>query len=440
MQQKARSSLSMLVHGEGAAISASLITGAKFQFEDLPFKNWREGFGNGLQQLKVEDAFKVSHFQERFNDIYNNYNGVQDDIINSPEYANIKNQIRGMSVQRRWEYERILSDSSSQGSAEKVLGAYTSDGSYRSWTPDELKTLSESNRIQAETDEILSKRRIIYEGHHGRAISKIPYDDMDKMYDPDNVRIYSPKGHLEDAHQGNWHNTSNEPYTDITDRTKDIKYAEREQFDKNSDADVIIGISIGVIAGSISAIIKYRELSKSPLPWNKKKVIAIAGSFISGAATGVIPYIVINQMNTPLDQFIENGLAEVFNHGDILIQDSLLDNIADASGDFVVIMSAIAIRSLIQGGIEGSRVGFKHAAKTFGSTMARTSLEQGGFFVLQLILDSLTPIPDPVLGPVITVLRISYSVGKITLSIKHRKKIVQVKLDSLHDAAYALLT
>jgi hypothetical protein len=436
MQRNANSSLSMLIHSEGAAISAALVRGAKFQFEDLPFKSWRDGFGNGLRQLRAEDINKASHFQERFNEIYQNYGGVQNYIVNSPEYHNLKDQVRGLSTQRRLEYERFLSGHSSTESATKVLGAYVSSGDYRPWTPEDLNTLANTNKIMAEPDEFLGKR-INYEGHHGRSISNIPYNKMDQMYDPDNVRLYSPKGHLDHAHEGSWKNTPNKPYSDITDRTKDIKYAEKEQYERSSNADAIIGISMGVVAGSISAIIKYKELSKSPLPWNRKKVMAIAGSFATGAATGVIPYIVINQINTPLDQFLENGLAEVFNSGDMLIQDSLLDNIADASGDFVVIMSAIAIRSLIQGGIEGRRFGLKQAANTFGNTMIRTSIEQGSFFVLQLILDSLTPIPDPVLGPVITFLRVSYGVGKITLSIKHRKQITQVKLDSLHDVAYA---
>jgi hypothetical protein len=102
-------------------------------------------------------------------------------------------------------------------------------------------------------------------------------------------------------------------------------------------------------------------------------------------------------------------------------------------------MSAIAVRTLIQGGLQANRLGIRGSAANVRDTLVRTSIEQGAFFALDLILDCITPIPDPVLGPVITGLRITWSVGKITLSIKHRKRLTAKRLDALHDAAYAIV-
>lgn len=439
MYAKSRSSISMLLHGEGAAASAALINGIKYNAEVIPFKNWQQSFVDSLNQMKSDDGLRVASFQDRFNDISQAHNDIQDEIVKSPAYKNLINSIRGPGVQRRiGGYERFFSENSSDETAAKILGGYQSDGSYHTWTEDELNILSTSNKILVDPGENLGKH-VFYQGHHGRAISKIPFDDMEKMYDPDNIRIMTAKAHLKVGHEGNFRNTSSDPYSEITDRSEDIKAEERSRFDRESNLDEIVGISIGLAAGSISAILKYRELSKHPLPMNRQKALTIAGAFVSGAATGVVPYIVLKEVSTPIRGFIETGVSDVFLDGSNLVQDSLLDNLTDASGDFLIIMSAIAVRSLIQGGIQSSQIGFAEAAKNLGSTMARTSIEQGAFWALQLVLDSLTPIPDPVLGPTITVLRVSYSVVKMGLSAKHKKKISSLKLDSLHDAAYAVV-
>ncbi|MCK4821807.1 hypothetical protein KA005_38940 [bacterium] len=438
MPDQSRSSLSMLIHGEGAAISAALINGIKYNAEVLPYKDWQQSFVDGLNQMNSEDGLQVASFQDRFAEVSHESSGVQEAIVNNPAYKNLVNKVRGLSVPRRFEYERYFSDNSSHETAEKVLGGYQSDGSYHNWTDDEFNKLSETNRILADPSEHLGKRTI-YEGHHGRGISKTSFDDMGKMYDPDNVRIMSPKGHLQDGHGGNWKNTSSEPYSDITDRADEIRTEERAHYSRESNLDEIVGITIGVAAGSIGAILKYRELSKHPLPWNRKKAIAIAGAFLSGAATGVVPYLVLQEISNPIRDLLQTGIADVFTDGNYLLQDTFLDNIADASGDFFIIMSAIAVRSLIQGGIQANQIGFTGAARNFGSTIARTSVEQGAFWALQLVLDSITPIPDPVLGPTITIIRVSYSVVKIALTVQHKKRISSRKLDCLHDAAYAVV-
>ncbi|GEM_PF-4647647 len=438
MQDRSESSLSMLLYGEGAVISASLINGIKYNAEVISYKDWQQSFFDGLNQMNSEDGLQVASFQDRFAEISRDSNGVQEEILNNPAYRNLVKKIRGLSVSRRFDYERYLSDNSSQETVEKVLGGYQSDGNYHNWTENELNRLSESNRILADPSEHLGKRAI-YEGHHGRGISNTPFDDMGQMYDIDNVRIITPKAHLQDGHGGNWNNTSTEPYSEVSDRTDEIRLKERAHYDRESNLDEIVGITIGVAAGSISAIIKYRELSKHPLPWNQRKIAAIADAFISGAATCIVPYFVLQEISNPIRNLIHDGICDIFTDGSCLVQDTFLDNIADASGDFFIIMSAITVRTLIQEGFQANQIGLSRAARNFGSTIARSSIEQGAFWALQLVLDSITPIPDPVLGPTITVIRVSYSVVKIVLTVKHKKRITSRKLDCLHDAAYAVV-
>ena len=235
MYAKSRSSISMLLHGEGAAASAALINGIKYNAEVLPFKNWQESFVDSLNQMESEDGLKVASFQDRFNDISQAHNDIQDEIVKSPAYKNLINSIRGPGVQRRiGGYERFFSENSSDETATKILGGYQSDGSYQNWTEDQLNKLSTSNKILVDPGENLGKH-VNYQGHHGRAISKIPFDDMEKMYDPDNIRIMTPKAHLKVGHEGNFHNTSTDPYSEITGRSEDIRAEERSHFDITYD-------------------------------------------------------------------------------------------------------------------------------------------------------------------------------------------------------------
>ncbi len=426
--------LEMLIHGEGTAVSASILITAKYFTEVLPFKDWRMGFINGLNSMNSEDTTQIAQFQNQFDSIVGKYDGVKETITESPEYHNLIKKIRGVGVPRRWDYERFIAENTSNSTRNSTLGYYDSNNVYRHWTQSDYERMAAGNRISVEPGENLGKRFNI-EGDHGLSISQTPYDDMKKMFDPDNIRLRTPKGHLQIGHGGNWQNSGGEPHSDITSRVKNSMHGEREHYDNSSNFDEQLAVAFGIIGGSISAILKYIQFSKDPLPWNRRKYLAMAGAFASGAATGTIPYIVILAIKNPLRNFIEEGLAEVFNNCQTLVQDSILDNLADASGDFVLIMSAIAVRSLLQSGFQFSQLGYKVSAENFSRSIVQASLEQGAFFGIDFLLHFI--VPDPTI--IVLGIRLTYAAIKIFKNSEHQSRLVQHRIDSFHDVAYATI-
>lgn len=434
-QMHSSSRLEMLIHGEGAAVSASIINTVKYYTEDLPFKNWQTNFNVGLNSMKSEDLLHEAEFQSQFDSISDQYGGIKEEIIESSEYKDLINRIRGTGVPRRWDYERFIYENTSEDVHGSILGYYDSNGEYNNWTDSDYEQMSAGNRIIVEPGENIGKRFII-EGHHGRSISQTSYDDMTSMFDPDNIRLSTPKGHLQHGHEGNWQTSGNEPYTEVTDRVNAVTEAERRHINDSSNHDEMLAIVFGMIGGSISAILKYIQLSKDPMPWNRRKYLSLAGAFASGAATGSIPFIVILAIKDPLGEIIESGIEEIFNNGQSLAEDSMLDNLAEASGEFSLIMGAILVRTFIQSGAQYSQYGYKAATGNFVHTIKRASSEQAVFVGIRLILDAV--IPDPTF--IVTGIRVIWSIFKIKMSIEHRKRLVQRRLDSFRDVAFAAIT
>jgi hypothetical protein len=436
--QQNKESLTTLLHGEGAAITSALLVAVKYSTENVPYNAWRGGFADTLTEMRLGDLQKSTEFQQGFDKIAEQYSGIKDDIIDAPEYKDLINKVRGTGIPRRWDYERFFINNTSESTSSKILGAHLSGGGYKNWSPEDIEQIQSSNKVLVGSGENLGKR-FTMEGHHGESISSMQFDDMKQVYDPDNIRIGTAKWHLQEGHGGAWTNQYSERYTDISDRAEDIRNGERNHFDSAIKYDDSIGISMGIAAGSICAIIKYSQLSKSHLPWSRKKCLEVVASFASGAITGFVPYVAIQHINTPVRNLLENTLSEAFASGEMVDPESFLGNLADAGGDFTIIIAAISIRTLLQGGMQIHQIGGKAALSNIVATLGRTTVEQGAFFAIDLLLDNLTPIPDPALAAIVTTLRVTYSVGKIGFSIKHQKELATKRICYLHDAAYAIV-
>ena len=437
-QSKQNHSRAMLLHGEGAAIAASLITDAKYRTEMLPYKEWRGEFASDFDEPRADDSSTIINYQEQFRSISEQYDGVEDAIAESTEYQVLTDQMRGTGVSSRWDYERFFINNSSEETHGDILGAYQSDGSYRYWTSDELKTIGSGGRALAQSGENLGQR-VTYEGHHGMDVSSLDYEDIENIHNPDGIRLFTPRGHLEVGHDGSWSNPSDAIYTDITDRTDSIIREERFYYSDQEKTDDLVGLTMGVAFGSIAAIAHYKQLLQNPAPWNRHRALLVTGAFLSGAATGFVPYLLIRQMHNPIRESIENNLAIYFNEGELLPQDSLLDSFADASGSFVLIMSAITVRTIMQGSFQFHRRGAKETLGQMSSVLKRSTVEQTGFFTLQMMLDSLTPMPDATLSLFITSTRVLYGFGKMGMHYNHSQKLDQENLNAFYDAAYGVL-
>jgi len=243
-----RGALEALVHGEGAAISASLLLGVKHYTEYLPYREWSHSFDAGLRAMQVEDQHAAHGFQMVFAEISEKYSGTKADITTSPEYRNLINQVRGEGVPRRWDYERYLGQHAESAKHSGVFGGYQSDGHVHAWTDADWQQIQHGNRVAVGEGGSLGKHTI-FEGHHGDAIHSMVsghYDDMGKMYDPDNIRLGTPKWHLEQGHHGSWQNQVGGRFTDISDHGHDAKVSTRDFYDNQSHAEEAVAMALGV--------------------------------------------------------------------------------------------------------------------------------------------------------------------------------------------------
>lgn len=426
-----------LLYGEGFKISAATLEGVKNQTELFPFKDWRFDFRDGLREMRIDDTSKIQRFTNEFNLISERYNGQLQLIPVSEEYEKLVNKIRRDGVDRRWDYEKYLIDNSKISKYNNVLGAIESSGEKRYWTIEEMEMISQGDRPSAEANEILGNKRITYEGAHGKSMSIMDTGDITSMYDPNNVAPYSPKGHLKVSHKGNFGNTSNETITNITDTTNELEEKQRIILDKEENADLAAGLALGLIAGSISAIIKFRKLSRNQKPWNVKMTTQVLGAFIKGSSVVGLPFMIVQEIDNPVRDMIDSMVSMYISDGSALPIDSFADNMADTLGDFSIIITAIAVSRVVSSVYNNKNRGYDEFGKNIINELKRPLIEQIGFAAFDLVLDNATSIPDPQINAIVTAARITYSIGKIGGNIKSRKNLHEYKLKCIYDASVA---
>ena len=189
----------------------------------------------------------------------------------------------------------------------------------------------------------------------------------------------------------------------------------------------------------MSAIIKYRQISKSPLPWDKTKTLAIVGSFAYETTTGILPYMVIKEIRKPLNGLIEDGLSDLFAGGMDVAQDSLLDNVGDALGDSSIIFLAISLRTAFSLVKDSREFGFRSSLSSAAERLKIAAFEQSSFVLIDILIDNFTDFGDSYVNAIVISLRIVYGLGKIAMNSGHNKKKIKQRLVLLEEAAYSSL-
>jgi hypothetical protein len=324
--------------------------------------------------------------------------------------AKLLGNFRNKDVLDRWKFEKLFADNidTPRGDILGVLDADGADGTvFRSYNPNEFYELVSYGKVSG------------IEGHHINAVQSILDNPNDKeaflrTFSPDNIRLATDEGHdaIHRAAGGFGEPTSGyaREVGDKYDRIIDSKKG--QAFD--NDGMMATSIAIGILAGSISAIIKYRQLKDSNSPWAHKVALEFLSS---GLGTGITSLIAMQAGNLVAEELLNESVAIASYIGmdaSAAVVNSLIDSAASFAVFDIVRLGKSSISQLSKG-VNADTL------STIGNNAICMAGEQLGFFLLGLALDSIVPIPDPVVGPMVSVFRISYRVGKTVVNLEKEK-------------------
>jgi hypothetical protein len=179
--------------------------------------------------------------------------------------------------------------------------------------------------------------------------------------------------------------------------------------------NMTLTLSAGIVSGSITAIVKYQQLKQDPRPWQQKAAIVVGSALLSSASAS-ISLLVAQQANIFVTNLTADFAVELAGFIGFDASSNVIGSLLGASASYAVFdvirLGATTIREVQQGhSLAQIKYGLGNAAMGIIG-------EQFGFFLLGIMLDSFTPIPDPVVGTIVNVLRVGTSVVKTASDIE----------------------
>ncbi|MFC1513591.1 hypothetical protein ACFL5P_01145 [candidate division KSB1 bacterium] len=345
-----------------------------------------------------------------------------EDIKSSGILASIPDDIkeaRRIGVSHAWKWDQFLA--SPENNAPRELFYYYDDSGNRTkFSNDQMRMLQENGKVSFEGKTL--------EGHHINSVSCDP-SNLDEAANPENIIwATSRKGHL-NLHNGSWNNPTSGETNDIYEKIEKIENH------KEYLGDLKAYFVTGLLFGSIFAIIKLRELSKSKKPWDKKFLL-----FTGSLAYGTTLYGGIAAISERSGDLLSSNTSSYF--FDNLL---LMDNIDINSQVFESLLDSaitIEIAVILRIGIKAITKYYQgNSIKEFFPEMGKAVLiitaESTGFILAGIVLDSWPDIPDPYIYPIIISLRIAYSIWKVV--VNYKISILQEKcLEKRHDTIYEM--
>lgn len=370
------------------------------------FVKWQDQFSGGYKDLWDNVLSK----QEGNWSKWLGYLGGSPEAPQSVSSAKLLNTFRNQDVATRWKFEKLFGDNIDSQNAD-ILGVFDADGTggivFRPYSPNELSDMLKEGNIGR------------FEGHHINAVQGILVDPTDKelflrTFSPDNIRLTTDEGHdaIHGAAGGFGEPTSGYA-REIGDKYDRIIDSKKGQAFDNDDM-MATSIAIGVLAGSISAIIKYRQLKDSNSPWAHKVAVEF---LFSGLGTGITSLIAMQAGNAVSQELLNESFALASYIG-LDASGEVVNSLIGSAAGFAVFDVVRLGKSSISQLSKGINV---DSLRTLGDDAICMAGEQLGFFLLGLALDSIVPIPDPVVGPLVSVCRISYRVGKAVVNLDKEK-------------------
>ena len=194
---------------------------------------------NGYNAQLNEYLIKLNTLRARDAQRYN---------LSSPNQA-----ARNMGVKRAWMYEKADIEMGGSGSA--------------NWSAEEKAQILKHDSVRGA------------EGHHQQNVS----DHPEQQANPDNIKFYKTKDeHLQDGHDGNWDNESNQP---LTDKNKMLEKSNSKRVFKNELKGLGLAVAIGSAVGLTIGFIT--TLAQSGITPDTLKLATIEG-LKSSAESGML--------------------------------------------------------------------------------------------------------------------------------------------------------
>ena len=194
---------------------------------------------NGYNAQLNEYLIKLNTLRARDAQRYN---------LSSPNQA-----ARNMGVKRAWMYEKADIEMGGSGSA--------------NWSAEEKAQILKHDSVRGA------------EGHHQQNVS----DHPEQQANPDNIKFYKTKDeHLQDGHDGNWDNESNQP---LTYKNKMLEKSNSKRVFKNELKGLGLAVAIGSAVGLTIGFIT--TLAQSGITPDTLKLATIEG-LKSGAESGML--------------------------------------------------------------------------------------------------------------------------------------------------------
>ena len=348
------------------------------------------------------------------------------------------NQLRNEGVKSRWEFERLFAREGGSDARDILDYRHYENGASlaRPYTDEQW-------------DELLRGERVTHggaplQGHHIKSVAADLTDGQpDAIDDPNNVRLMTSEAHLRDpdyGHGGDYHQSTSGDGEEVHDRFLRIVHRHRETkvFETVESHEVPTALAAGILAGSIAAIVRLHQLRRDPRPWNQKTALLATTFALRGLEAAAISFVAVVARDEVSEFVVDAAQDLATGLGGDLSGDVLTGLAGSASG----IAAALAIRTALRAASEFSRGVSAHQVGTMvGEQLLIIGAEQMAFLALGILLDAVTPIPDPVIGPMVTGARILYGLGKFAHSYsantQSRVECTNRRLNALFEMAAA---
>lgn len=401
--------------GETAAIgtSAFLLPHQLGREEDLRnFQEWQSDFDEGYRELQKRISRRRDRHQERYQEQIQEHFGPEiseEDLARktlreNPETDTKIETARDVGPEAKLEYWQYFAREGGPV-AQEELEFVGSD--------EERHTLSDEQFETLKQEDVTITDLGPFERHHVRPV----YSSLDEdptsiapLTDPGNIRIMTEEAHRkvhkedltygEAGQQGDL-DTVQRDYEAILE-TKFEQMVEEAAEDRAGE----LGIAHGLVAGSVSAIVRYQKMRDKP---QKRRALAATSALATqGLRYGAIGYAGFRTRDET-SQLIADGTFDAAQTGVEVGADLTTDLIASGVG----IEVAAAIRSAMQFG-RSFRQGHSAtaAAKRFGKDVAQVGRQEVAFVLGGIAADAATPIPEPQIYATVTATRVTYRLMK----------------------------